>query len=503
MASITLDQVLNCPGLPSLPAVAVEVLHLARNRDVQLEQIARVIQNDPALCARILKTVNSSFFGLSKPCPTITRALAYLGLNTVKSLVLGFSLVDWIETSEDVEYLRDYWQRSVCTATAARRLASLTGTCEPEEAFVAALVQDIGVLAIRRAAGTLHRAVAAQCDGNHDRLVQACRNQFGFDHPTVGAALAEKWRFPDSIVQTIRNHHAPLRELNNQPPLVQVVAHCNHLVSAFNSTASGATLHAIQQHVRTRFGLNDAQMHSFITGAIDDARELSQLLPGLIGGVPDAAAMLAQAEDVRIAHQLELQREADQLKQDNRELMKLAVTDPLTGIGNRKEFQSNLSGAIKHARSFKGRLALLMVDIDHFKVVNDTHGHMAGDFVLQELARRMRAVIESAGTVCRYGGEEFAIILPGFDRPASLKAAEAIRRAVAEKPFSVEPRGSERKLTPVTVSVGVALYESNALDEDAASQSLLIAADKAMYAAKNSGRNAVRVHQNHLRKMSA
>src|SRR5262245_24495269 len=180
MSSVTLEHVLSCPGLPSLPTVAVQVLNLARNPNVQLDQIARVIQNDPALCARILKTVNSSFFGLSKPCPTITRALAYLGLNTVKSLVLGFSLVDWIETSDDVDDLQDYWRRSVCSAATARRLAAMVKGCDPEEAFVAALVQDIGVLAMRRAIGPAYRNITSQCRGRHEMLADLCRRTFGF-----------------------------------------------------------------------------------------------------------------------------------------------------------------------------------------------------------------------------------------------------------------------------------------------------------------------------------
>jgi diguanylate cyclase (GGDEF)-like protein len=105
-------------------------------------------------------------------------------------------------------------------------------------------------------------------------------------------------------------------------------------------------------------------------------------------------------------------------------------------VGNRKQFEAELKSSIAQARSFKGSLALLMVDIDRFKLVNDTFGHLAGDCVLTELAQRMQSVIQGIGTLCRYGGEEFAVILPGAGRREAMRAAEAVRRAAADKAFS-------------------------------------------------------------------
>ena len=93
MTAPPLDYVLAYPNLPTLPIVALDVLTLTSNQNIEMGELARVIENDQALCAKILKTVNSTFYGLTTPCPTITRAMSYLGLSTVKSLVLGFSLV--------------------------------------------------------------------------------------------------------------------------------------------------------------------------------------------------------------------------------------------------------------------------------------------------------------------------------------------------------------------------------------------------------------------------
>ncbi len=113
-----LEKILSSPDLPSLPKVAMELLELTRDPDVELMEIARLVQYDPALSSKILRTVNSSYYGLAEPAPTIKRALTYLGMNTLKSLVLGFSLIDVTKQSQNGFDLIDYWRRGLFSAAA-------------------------------------------------------------------------------------------------------------------------------------------------------------------------------------------------------------------------------------------------------------------------------------------------------------------------------------------------------------------------------------------------
>jgi two-component system cell cycle response regulator len=117
MKQVTIEQVIANPALVSLPSVALDVLALTRRPGVKLSDIAAVVQNDQALTAKILKTVNSSFYGLPRPCPTITRALTYLGLSAVKSLVLGFSLIDTARQSDGLDMI-SHWRRGIYSAAA-------------------------------------------------------------------------------------------------------------------------------------------------------------------------------------------------------------------------------------------------------------------------------------------------------------------------------------------------------------------------------------------------
>lgn len=164
-------------------------------------------------------------------------------------------------------------------------------------------------------------------------------------------------------------------------------------------------------------------------------------------------------------------------------LRMLAIRDELTGLLNRREFDRILSEEQERALRFNHALALLMVDIDHFKAINDGHGHPAGDAVLREVASRIASQVRNVDRVARFGGEEFAIVLVQTDRNSAMESAERIREVVGRKPFA--PR--DGVTLSVTLSVGVA-----ALPTDAQSAATLVAAaDKALYAAKEAGRNQV------------
>jgi two-component system cell cycle response regulator len=160
----------------------------------------------------------------------------------------------------------------------------------------------------------------------------------------------------------------------------------------------------------------------------------------------------------------------------------LATRDQLTGQLNRREFDRILQEEQERALRFGHTLALVLVDIDHFKSVNDTHGHQAGDAVLQEIAKRLAAQVRSVDRVTRFGGEEFALILVQTDYDAAVKVAEKIRLAQEKAPVKV----GKEKLT-VTVSAGVAVLPGDA--ESGAD--LIAAADRALYGAKDRGRNRV------------
>jgi two-component system cell cycle response regulator len=160
-----------------------------------------------------------------------------------------------------------------------------------------------------------------------------------------------------------------------------------------------------------------------------------------------------------------------------------ATTDALTGVYSRRFFSESLRVEIERAHRSHGTVGLVLIDVDHFKHVNDSYGHPAGDRTLVELARRLRAVSRPGDILARIGGEEFALVLPGADAARAVSLAERVRRFVSATPFLL----GDPKMLPVTVSVGVAVYPGDGTEDT----DLIRAADQALYAAKRGGRNRV------------
>ncbi|NMD09223.1 MAG: PleD family two-component system response regulator [Phyllobacteriaceae bacterium] len=247
---------------------------------------------------------------------------------------------------------------------------------------------------------------------------------------------------------------------------------------------------------------------SFDQSAFDGLRLCSQLRSGdatrqtplMIIVNPDEQKTLLRALDMgvndyllRPVDRLEIQARAstqvrrwrytEQLRNSVKASIEMAITDALTGLYNRRYLETHLNHMIDHYVNRGKVLSVLAVDVDFFKAINDTHGHDAGDKVLQELAGRLREHTRSIDLCCRIGGEEFIVVLPNTDPATAEKIGERLRRAVASKSFAI---GSTSPV-PVTISAGLA---SLAGMEDTL-EKLLKRADSALYRAKREGRNRV------------
>lgn len=215
-----------------------------------------------------------------------------------------------------------------------------------------------------------------------------------------------------------------------------------------------------------------------LTGSVDrDA-------PGCLSrGAHDFMAKPPQLDELvaRVTAAVRVKHLQDDLHNVNRLLTHQALTDPLTGLANRRhgytELERLVSAGHRHGRS----LAVLLADLDHFKMVNDTHGHDAGDSVLRDAARRLASAVRSTDLAVRWGGEEFVGLMPDASREHAETVAERIRAAVADPPFATTAGRLD-----VTMSVGWAM-----LTEGESGMDLIARADTALYEAKRRGRNAI------------
>jgi diguanylate cyclase (GGDEF)-like protein len=188
----------------------------------------------------------------------------------------------------------------------------------------------------------------------------------------------------------------------------------------------------------------------------------------------DTTELLARLDLAR-----RMKRLQDELRARNEELERLATTDVLTGLHNRRSIQELLEAGVSRSVRHGTALSVLLVDVDHFKLVNDTHGHAAGDDVLRELSERLRTRLRREDSCGRWGGEELLVLLPDTTGSEAVALGQALRELVAARAFTATGVG-------VTISVGVAAWDGESAD------GLVQRADAALYEAKGAGRDAVR-----------
>jgi two-component system cell cycle response regulator len=218
---------------------------------------------------------------------------------------------------------------------------------------------------------------------------------------------------------------------------------------------------------------------------IADVEDRARLLRGLELGANDYLTRPIDRNELlaRVATQIRQKRYADRLREIVSQSMEMALFDPLTGVNNRRFFETRLTTMLDTARQRNAPLTLVILDIDHFKRVNDTYGHAAGDEVLKTLADRLRALVRGGDLLCRLGGEEFVIAMPGVNMAYASRVAERARLAISQEEFVIDRLG---RTTGVTVSIGLAQS-----GDDCDANELYLRADRALYRSKSEGRNRV------------
>jgi two-component system cell cycle response regulator len=263
-----------------------------------------------------------------------------------------------------------------------------------------------------------------------------------------------------------------------------------------------------EAHFRAAEGDYDLAIVSLDLAQMDGLRLCSQLrshdrtrfLPILVLVNPDDNAKLLRALEIgvndyltrpadrqeltaRVRTQVRRKRFSDRLRDNVQMTMEMAVTDGLTGLHNRRYLERHLATLVRQATGRGKALSVLVLDIDHFKLINDSHGHAAGDEVLREFSRRVRKAVRGIDLACRLGGEEFVVAMPDTDAALAVLVGERLRQKIAGEPFSLPEGGA----LPVTVSIGI----SSLVAAEDTPQALLARADSALYRAKRDGRNRV------------
>ncbi|MGB0768538.1 MAG: sensor domain-containing diguanylate cyclase [Phycisphaeraceae bacterium] len=484
-----MDRLFSSPQLPSMPAVAMQIIDLVQEDEANVDKIAETISLDPALSTKMLKTVNSSFYGLPKTIGSVHQAVVVLGLNAVKTLALGFSLVGKLTQSEGLGFdPMAFWRRSLYCATAAKELCDRLGIVQAEEVFMSSLLQDVGVLALVQVLREEYAMILEQTQGDHRKLGKIETELLGGDHADVGGALTESWGLPPLLVESIRLHERADDAPEDMQQMIRVVHAGAYTAELIEHPEDQQRVRAFHMVLSGWFGIEQAEAEAFLEKTCQEARQTQRLFELPTGELNNTEDIMARAREALEMISLQNARVTGELQQENQELAKKAQRDAVTGLYNRRHFDEQLDELFLSVTP-ENPLSLVFIDLDHFKSVNDTHGHDAGDAVLVAIAETLEATSKGRGDAFRYGGDEFLMLSAGMSRQDAATLAETLRVNIIEA-MSKLSIGEAGVAPGVTGSIGVATYEGTLFKRP---EQLVKAADKGAYAAKTSGRNAVRV----------
>lgn len=501
-----LQAVLSSEELPTLPVVASKLLQLTSKEDTTLSDIADLIAQDISLSAKVLKVSNSAFYSFPQQISSIKQAVAILGTNAVRSLVLSFSFLAMKNGAISSRFNFDtFWERSLASAVAAKLLLEKVKDADTDEILLSGLLQNLGELILARTFPKEYEQVLHAVEEKHAELIAVEEEIFNGNHAFIGYEVARHWGFPDVLLLPILYHHDPASFMGTNKKLqttINAVYLSQLLASIIYSDTPEVFHNRFRKETKQLLGLHNDTIDTILADFHTKVEDAGQYFDLKIKNIKSVQEILQEANiklslinldydqinKQLVQTKIALEKLTRELEEKNRILDHLANLDGLTGVYNHRYFQNTLDQEINRATRTEGNLSLILIDIDHFKNFNDTHGHQTGDFVLVEFAKRLRENLRNYDTLARYGGEEFAIILPETGPEEAVAVSEKIRESICSQAFT-----ENREEYSVTASFGVA-SSVPAFDDHFTKSIFVSQADEALYDAKDKGRNRVALY---------
>lgn len=487
---VTLEEVIDrFEDLPTLAPVAVEVLRLADDENSSMKDITSTIETDPGLALRLLKLANTAAYNRGGEVSNINRAAMLLGLRTLKLVTLGFSLVSTL-SSETID-AAILWRRSVVAAVIARRLAWETIPAAADDAFVAGLLSNLGKLALADEATYVDAFIRFGPWMRPSNEIEV----LGFTSDAVTVGILGKWDLPDSMITAIADRGLEPGD-EQQNDLAAVLRVCDHaaelLLTADDELGGAAAFDGLTLTAAANLGMTIGDVETILEELRPELDEVLRMFDFEPVGQRAANDLVRDAHAKLVKISLETAGDLARTKEQNDSLLELndrleeaASTDPLTGLPNRRTFNAYLTnriaGRLRTPRSTL--LGLVMIDVDHFKRVNDRYGHGVGDEVLSEIGSRLLTGTRRGELPARIGGEEFALIMPETTEEELPGATERLRDLIASSPIETSAGPLQ-----ITASIGASYSAATSIDTEG---DMLEATDKALYEAKATGRNRV------------
>ena len=479
-----------CTSLPSPPTVATRIIELANDPETGIDDVAKVISLDPAIASKILRIANSPLYSQRRQVENVQQAVLLLGLNGIISLALSFSLVKSLKKGQSggLDYPL-FWRRSLLSGSAGRAIGGICDRSDTEELFMASLLQDIGMLAIDRISPGLYAEERLDQTISHE-MTTLERKHLAVDHSAIGGWLLYQWKLPERLQLAVASSAdpTPVPLTDERSSFVRCVALSGLIADQYLSDRGNTDFTEASQKAKEWLQLNTEQFMAILRQMgplITEAEQLFDIdMQNRVASewILENAREALALRNMKTIHEFQsLKSEAEALENQFSQLQEAQKFDSLTGVYNRGYLDTCIHSTFQVATGSQNPLSIGFVDLDKFKLVNDTYGHQVGDLVLKKAACILNASLRGTDTVGRYGGEEFVVILPRTDAHEAQKVWERIITIFRQTTYDIKDRSPIK----VTVSIGTATHSSGQLFQEASW--LLSAADKALYQAKAQG----------------
>ena len=494
-----LEQALDsCTNLPSLPAVALKIVEASKDPDITLHEVSSIISSDPAISAKLLKIANSPLYSQRRSLNNLREALTLLGFNASLTIALSFSLLQTLSNKNKTNH-ENYWKRSILAASIARILGSRLKVARLEDLFLASLLQDIGILVIECITESPYLGEQGD-DLKHPDRIRLENETLGVDHSLIGAWLLDTWKLPEYLINSVLFSHSLNKSEPKQSKEERYFHYCVNL--------SGSLADVWLDDNRSELLLSVLEVAKKVLDVNND--EFNELIVDIDNSLPEISTMFEislveeheRQQVVHEARELLLERSISSIKQseDDRRhidnitsrienIEKSSRLDHLTKAYNRQYIDTLLEDEFKLATNNGWSLSLAFIDIDNFKKINDTYGHLVGDEILKSIADFFSKNIRESDVLARYGGDEFLLMLPGS---TSDIANAVLRRLLGQFKDSVTLKVKDTELSAY-VSIGLATHIGKKEFKDL--KEFMAAADDALYKAKSKGKNCLVVYE--------
>ncbi|MGN6627424.1 MAG: sensor domain-containing diguanylate cyclase, partial [Tepidisphaeraceae bacterium] len=322
---------------------------------------------------------------------------------------------------------------------------------------------------------------------SHDDVARIEQQVYSMTHAQISGVMLQGWKLPALLVTPVAQHHNadtvtdPLLKT-----LTQIAAFASRCADVFIDANAADGIAEVRAAGKKLFNCEVEAVDALLADVGTKTHEIASLFEIKLGENDSFECVLRRANQTLVQLMLQAQQKQATLREQNAALKQQVITDPLTGLTNRAGFDGQSELIWAEADLKQQAFSLVMIDIDRFKTINDTYGHGGGDEVLREMGKLLKSSVRGQDIACRFGGEEFVLVLPDTTRDIAAIIADRIRCALEARTITCEGIN-----IPVTASFGVSAYEPGGPLRTL--QHVIKAADLALYESKNTGRNRVKV----------